>query len=160
MSQRLRKARSSSSSPPPSFEDHSRSGDMSSIGRRCHRHRAKCRFANARNRALMPCMWITLASFRPARAVSKISGEVRDGHRSPRILNSSIECWYAKTVRFGPGHDEYTALEVMRALKNPFDYRNGDRHHGGCGRHTGIPGRSIRRSEFGSHRSASHARHR
>ena len=51
--------------------------------------------------------------------------------------------------------------EVMRALENRFDCRDSDRNHGGRGLHSGIPGGSIRwSSEFGYHRSASHARQR
>jgi len=64
-------------------------------------------------------------------------------------------------VRIPPRNDEYTAPEVMRALKNGFDCRDSDRNHGGRGRHGGIPDGSIRWSwEFGYDRSASHARQR
>ena len=86
------------------------------------------------------------------RAASRLEPWIVTKRRSGRSLSRAASA----LAMTGPLHPE-----VMRALKNRFDCRDSNRNHGGPGRHSGIPGGSIRwSSEFGYHRSASHARQR
>ena len=150
--------------------------DVSSQGFQCIR-RVIYRHAHARTAASGVSHWRRDRAGRPGSAHTSerddahccvrpttcrvLPDPVRSATDAVRLPGLSSCSAYASPSAFALAMTSTLHPEVRHALKNHCDSRDSDRTHGGRGRHSGLPGGSIRwSSEFGYHRSAPHARER